>query len=40
MSRGPSWAPARDINLTPAQEAMWKQLVATNMLAIDAQLAS
>jgi hypothetical protein len=28
------------LNLTPAQEAVWKQLVTTNMLAIDAQLAS
>jgi hypothetical protein len=28
------------LNLSPAQEAAWKQLVTTNMLAIDAQLAS
>ena len=28
------------LNLSPAQQAVWKQLVTTNMLAIDAQLAS
>jgi hypothetical protein len=28
------------VNLSPAQEAVWKQLVTTNMLAIDAELAS
>jgi len=30
----------KGLDLSPAQEAMWKQLATTNMLAIDAQLAS
>ena len=30
----------KGLDLSPAQQAVWKQLVTTNMLAIDAQLAS